>query len=305
MIITLTGANHYLIKQTVDALAAEFESKHGAFGVERVSGEDADVGRLADLMQGASLFAAERLVVLSDASLNKPLWERLGKQLEHVPAQTTLVLVEPTLDKRTKTYKALRAGSDFREFAEPGEGELIRWAASYAKELGGQLEVPVARQLVERVGTDQWRLANELDKLVQFAPQISVAALDALVESTPQASAFELLDAVLARQPQRAQELLARLQLNEDPYRFLGLLISQVHALAVVQAAGQTPADAIASAAGLHPFVVRKSQSLARKLTATHVATMADAVAQCDHQLKSTGIDPWVLVRQCVGKLAV
>lgn len=304
MIITLTGNNDYLIKQTLAQLADQFVNKFGVHSVERVSGEELDPSRLSELLQGTSLFAAERLVVMRDAAKNKALWDALADWLQRIPAETTLAIVEPVPDKRTKTYKLLAKLSDMRELGDRSESELVAWLQQLVASLGGNLDTPTARYLVNQVGTDQWRLSQEVEKLVNFDPAITTASIDELVEATPQASAFELLDGALGRKPKIVKSLLEKLTTTEDPYRFFGLLTSQVQALAVVKSAGDRTADTIAKEAGLHPFVVRKTQGLARSVESADVKAIIDSVALCDTQLKSTGADPWMLLEQCLSKLA-
>ncbi len=145
---------------------------------------------------------------------------------------------------------------------------------------------------------------NEIEKLASYQPQITRVAIDDLVEANPQADAFAVLDATFAGDAKKCAQLLATLKTGEDPYKFFGLLASQTHALAIIAAAGARPADQIAKIAGLHPFVVRKTQPLANKLGAKRVARITQIVADCDWQLKSTGADPWQLVEVALQKIA-
>lgn len=301
----LTGPNDFLLKQTLDQLVATFVNKFGAHGVERVSGEELDTRRLGELLQGASLFAAERLVVLRDALANKALWEALGEWVEQVPAETTLAVVEPSPDKRTKTYKLLTQHGELRTFDDLSEPELVKWLQATARDLGYALDNKVAHYLLQRVGSDQWRLWHELQKLANRSEAIDVQTIDELVEATPQATAFELLDAALAHRTAVVQNKLATVVASEDPYKLFGLLVAQIHALAVAKAApAHALPDTIAKDSGLHPFVIRKSQSLARSLTNADLKRLIAIVALCDEQLKSTGADPWFLLGQCLHKLA-
>jgi DNA polymerase-3 subunit delta len=147
-------------------------------------------------------------------------------------------------------------------------------------------------------------LASELHKLIASGGDITTAKIDELVEPSPQTSAFELLDAVLQGQQVKAVELLARLKASEDPYKLFGLLVSQIQTLAVVaSAAGKAP-DVIAKEAGIHPFVVKKMQPLARRLRYAQLQAVIAAVALADTQMKSTGVEPWVLLATCLGKIA-
>lgn len=304
MIITLTGENTFAIAAAERQLAAAFAEKHGANGIEKVDAEDLTPVRLPDLLQGATLFAPARLVVLKNLGANKPMLDPLTEALRKVPEDTTLVIADGALDKRTKLYKFLKAETNFKEFLALGDAQLASWAQGEATRLGGALGSPEARFLVVRAGHDQWRIAQELEKLVNYQREISHAAIEQLVEPTPEGTAFELLDAALAGKTGEVQKILWALRTNEDPYKLFGLLASQVHALAVVATAGQRTPDAIAKDSGLHPFVVRKTQSVARRLGHERVARIAADVATCDMQLKSTSADPWDLLQLCLQKIA-
>jgi DNA polymerase-3 subunit delta len=305
VIMTLTGENTFAIAAAERQLAAAFTSKHGAHGVERVEAEDLTPARLPDLFQGATLFAPARLVIIRNLGANKPMLESLTEALAHAADDTTVVVADAALDKRTKLYKFLKANSSFKEFSPLGDAQLASWLQGEATRLGGALGAREARHLIDRAGRDQWRLANELDKLVSFAPEVTAGAIDQLVDATPEGTAFELLDAALAGNRPQLQQLFASLKTQEDPYKLFGLLASQVHALAVVATAGARSPDAIAKDAGLHPFVVRKTQAVASRLGVTRVAQIAADVARCDLQLKSTSADPWDVLQLCLQKIAV
>ncbi len=304
MILLLSGANDFAARQALDKLVATMLSRHGAHAIERVDGESLDISRLPDLLQGASLFSSDRLIILRDAGKNKTLWEALGDWAEKVPAEITFVILESSPDKRTRTFKQIQKHGRVHDFPELNEHELAKWAMQTAQEEGGSLDAKTAAYLVRQAGTNQWQLFGELQKLLAAKPTITTGMIDQLVEPNPQTSAFELLDAVLAGGNTKAMQLLARLKTTEDPYKLFGLLVSQIQTLALVTSAqGKTP-DTIAKDAGIHPFVVRKLQPLGRRMKAGQLSSVLAAVALADTQMKSTGGDPWALLGQCLGKIA-
>ncbi|HSE61468.1 MAG TPA: DNA polymerase III subunit delta [Candidatus Saccharimonadales bacterium] len=296
MIITLTGENTFAAKQAEHQLIEAFAAKYGPAGIERVDGEELEVSRLPDLLQGATLFAPVRLVILKNISTNKSLLEPLTTALERTADETTVVIADSTLDKRTKLYKFLKSKSNFQDFTPLDEPKLAAWVQKVAKEYGAVISASDALYLVQRAGRDQWRLTHEVDKLAHYSPQISRETIELLVESAPEGTAFELLDAAMAGKSERVSALLAALKTEEDPYKLFGLLASQVHALAVVSTAGTRSADQIAKDAGIHPFVVRKTQVTANRLGWARIQRITQSVADCDWQLKSTGADPWQLL---------
>lgn len=303
MVITLTG-DEFGIKQALGQLADRFVAKFGPHGYEQVDGEVFDPNNITGLLQGASLFTPQRLVILRDAAKNKPLWDALGDWVEKVPVETTLIIIEPELDRRTKTYKTLKSKTEFKEFAPASGAQLVQWLQAEAKKLGAEIKSADAQYLIERTAGDQWRLSHEITKLASYKDGITHKAIDELVEPSAEGSAFELLDAALGGDQVKVQKLVASLKTQEDPYKLFGLLASQVHALAVIAVAGDRTADQIAKDSGLHPFVVRKSQGVAKKLGAARIGEIVQQLASCDVQLKSTGTDPWFLLGLMFKKLA-
>ncbi len=304
MILTLTGENTYAVAMAERQLVAAFIAKHGANGVERVDAEELTPMRLPDLLQGATLFAPIRLVVVKNLAANRQIHESLATTLANLADGTTVVIADSSLDKRTKLYKFLKAKSDFKDFAQPDAPKLVAWVQQAVQDAGAAISRADAQYLVQRAGHDQWRLHNEIEKLASYQPDVNRGVIDGLVEPSPEGTAFELLDAALAGHTKKVATIIAALKTEEDPYKLFGLLASQVHALAVVSAGGSRSPDHIAKDAGLHPFVVRKTQAAARRLGPARIRRITQVVADCDWHLKSTGADPWQLLHTTLQKIA-
>lgn len=302
--ITLTGENSFAAIQAERQIVQAFVKEHGPHGLERLDAESLTPERLPDLLQGVNLFAPARLVVIKNLAAAKVIHDPLLAALEHVADGITVAISDPLLDKRTKLYKFLQKNSTFKEFSVLTDAQLVAWLQGQAKQQGAELGTAEAKHLLARAGRDQWRLANEIEKLAICSVSISAQDIDRLVEPDPEGTAFDLLEAALAGKYTAISRGIAALKTKEDPYKIFGLIASQVHALAVVAAAGTRNSDAIAKDAGLHPFVVRKTQSAAKKLGQTRIARIAADVAGCDAALKSTGADPWDLLRLCLQKIA-
>lgn len=300
MVVLLCGSNNFLLTQALEARVAEFRIAHGAHSVERLTGEQITLEQLSSLLGNLSLFAPKRLIVIREAQANKLVWDRLATLFEHIPSEITLVLVEPNPDKRTKTYKWCEAAKVIQEFGEQTPVQLTRWLQDVANEAGGTISAQLSAMLVQRVGTDQWRLWHELHKLLAYNPTITQEAIEGLVESNPQASAFDLIDAVFAGSNTKSDQLLNYLSLNEDPYKFMGLLVAQLHALALLVSGSPKPIEQIAKDSGAHSFVLRKMQPLAKTQTVVLLSELISLVARCDEQLKSTNLEPWLIIAQCL-----
>lgn len=291
MIYLLTGENTFEIEQRLAEIVADFEGD-----VERVDGSELTPEQLPDLLAGVTLFSSKRLVVIKNVSANKTVWTALGDWLEK-DIDNDLVFVEPKPDKRTKTYKLLEKHADVSVAKDLQPFEAARWVGNEAKKRELELSTDTAQFLVDYVGVDQWRLSTELDKLALAGKPINNELIRELVEPTPQATSFELLDAAFAGRHDEVKQLLNTVARQEDPYMFFGLLAGQVYALALAKTAGATSLDTVAKTAGIHPFVLKKVGSLARNLDVSDVKQMVAKLAELDVNLKSRSVEPWTQIQ--------
>lgn len=292
MIKLFTGSNAFAIKQAVnDVVAANPQAS-----LERVEAMELKPGDMPQLLMGASLFSSDKLVIIEELSKNKAIWTGIDELLSGVPDEITLLLVESTPDKRTKAYKWLQKNAEIREFNELDERAAAEWLQTEARNSDVELQPEAARYLVQYVGLDQWRLKGELEKLLLAEVPITKELIQDVTEPHPQATAFELLDAAFGGDQDTLERLLAIVSRSEDPYKFFGLLASQVFALVAVKSAGQRGSDEVAKDLGLHPFVVRKLGGLADRLNQAKINQVVETLAKGDEQLKTTGAEPWQLI---------
>jgi DNA polymerase-3 subunit delta len=302
MIRFLYGENDYALTRAAGRLTDVFVEEHGVHSLAQYEGEDVQPKDLPQLLQGQSLFADAKLSVIRGASSNKVLWESLGDYLE-TAGDVDLLLLESKPDKRTRTFKWLQKNAETKECKLLDERETISWLETEARRLGIECNHETARFLVHYSGTEQWRLHNDLTKLALAEKPLSKELITELIEPHPSASVFDLLDAILTGRKDDAQRLLEIVRAYEDSYKFMGLFISQLYALAVCVVADHRPSQQIAKDAGIHPYVAQKTQNLARNVDKDRLVQIVDRVEECDAALKSTGGDPWTLITATVGRL--
>lgn len=146
--------------------------------------------------------------------------------------------------------------------------------------------------LVLRIGINQLRLKNELDKLLSFNPKVDRQSIELLTTASSQSTTFDLLDAALGGKTKKALELYQdQRRQRVEPQAILALLAWQLHVLATVKAAGDRSPDQVAKDAKLNPYVVRKTASLARGLSMTSIKELVAATFNLDRRLKRETID--------------
>lgn len=292
MITVLSGENSFTLQRDLRNIVREFVSEHSDIALEQLDGEESEYDRMREAMQSLPFLASKKLVVLRNASANKQFVESSDKLLSELPDTTDVVIIETKLDKRTAYYKLLKKQKNFQQYDELDTHALARWLVSFAKEQGATITQSDAAYLIDRVGLNQQLLSNEIAKLGQYDKSITRQTIDVLTEKTPQSTIFELLDAALAGNAKKALELYREQRaMKVEPQQILALLGWQLHVLALVKAAGDRDPGQIAKDARINPYVVRKSQDIARRMSLVELKILIHETLALDIRLKSESID--------------
>lgn len=292
MIVTLSGSNDLLRHRELTQLVATFEAEYGDMAIERFDGDETTADRMRESLQSTPFLSARKLVILREPGKQKAFTEHIAVIVEDIAETTDLIIYEPKLDKRISYYKTLKKATDFREYGDLDAQQLSQWAVAYATDQEATLRPADARFLIDRIGTNQQLLRNELDKLISYNSVISRDTIELLTERLPQSTIFELLDAAFSGNEQRAFSLYQEQRsLKVEPQAIIALIAWQLHILTVIKAADTRSVDQIAKEARLNPFVIRKSQGLVRHTTLQQLKQWIADLLGLDMQLKRTAID--------------
>lgn len=292
MIILFSGPNDYAITQELKNLKTSFAEANGEDSINHFQADNLEETNLANLIMGGSLFSQARLLIIENLTNNKDIARRLDQYLGQVPEDVTLVITDNKPDKRTSWYKLINKIGKIQEFFELSDYQAVTWVEQYVKNKKGRINHKLANFLVERVGTNQWSLSNEIDKLLTFDSNVTEETIEQLVEINPRDTIFQLLDAVVKADTKRAHRLYNQLQIKEiDAHQFIGMMAWQLHNMLIVRTNFELNDREVASRAGLSPFVVEKNRKLVTKLTLRNIKNMIDLSIKTDFKLKQTGSD--------------
>jgi DNA polymerase-3 subunit delta len=306
MIVTLTGENDAERSAELVRIVCAFVEQYDDMAVERLDGEEATYDRMAAAAESVPFLVPRKLVVLRMPSLNKEFAEKFGDFVHRIADTSDVVLVEPKLDKRLTYYKQLKELTEFREFAILGTENLVQYVQDYAKEQGGSIAPSAARVLVERTALTQLGLRHEIDKLLSYDSHITEQSIELLTEKTPQSTVFDLLEAAFAGNTKSTLALYEEQRaLKVEPQQIIAMLAWQLYALALVKSAQRRSVDEIARETKLKPFVIRKSQDLARSISLVRLKELVTQLREFDVRTKSEGIIADEAVRYYLLQLAL
>lgn len=293
MITWLVGENSFEVREALKKIETNFNGL-----AEKIDGSELALAQLPDILMGVSLFSSERLVIIRDITTNSFLWEKISDWLPRINDDIHVVFIDTKPDKRTTSYKALKAAAEIQEYpawTERDTSKAEQWLDTRAKNQNVKIGRTEIRQLVNRVGVDQWKLASALEML-SLADEITSKTIDDIIPANPTENVFQLLDLALDGNGRGVAQSIKTLSLQEDPYAIFGLVSSQVLTLAAVTFA-ESP-DAVAKDFAVHPFVASKLTRHAKSLGKAKVAHIVELCAQTDADFKRSKAEPWLLIER-------
>ena len=310
MIVSLVGNNPIRIAEELAALR-----KQNSAEVERFDGETLTESSLFSVVSGATLFANTRFVIIKNLSLNTRVWDMLLAQANRVSSDTTVVLIDDKLDKRTKSYKQLQKitkSIDTSPMTDKHHNDALEWLRQQARKQSISLSQKQVDNLVRRAYVpaergytiDQRKLLVVL-KSMQGLDAVTDETIDTLMPPAPGESVFELIAIAASGNQARIAAMMTSMKLVDDPHRVFALLASQwaqLVMLAVGQGASSMP---IASELGIHPFVAQKMQQTARSFTRSQLSAITHRMADLDIAMKRSKIEPWNAVERAVFAIAL
>ena len=288
------GPNTYLMRRQIDQMVAAFIKKTGSdLGLERLNGATAKPPQVRAALQAAPFLSTSRLVIVDGLAGNKATFEKLGNPLELVPSTTVAVFVEPAVDQRTTAFKTLGGATKVVKFEPQTSAQLMLWCKRQIEAAGGTAERGAVGELLQLAGEDQWRLSEEIAKLMNYSTQVSIESVRELVVASTDATIFELVEAMTGGRTADAYAAKAALtRQKQDDIYVLSMIQWQLRnlLLAKVAPSGISQAD-LAKKAGMSPFVAGKMQSAARGHTVEMLTSGLKLAIDYEFEIKS-GLRP-------------
>lgn len=250
-----------------------------------------------------------RLVIIDNilSGSKKELQEQICESLKKVPSSTVLLFTETKPDKRLSLFKKLLKVDKVQEFPVLEDIQVKRWIKAEAETRGGQIDSESVNLLFEKVGSDLWRLSNEIDKLISYDKKITAENIDLLVQSQVDQDIFRLVDALGAKNFKNALKETVRLeQTAGNEFYIFTMIIYQYRNLLIVkdlQERNIHNSYAIAKASGLNPYVAQKTLAQTSRFTPVELKKAYATLLDFDAKLKTGKIEGKAAISLLLAKL--
>lgn len=296
------GENTFLIQEKVKSLETKFKAVQGdGAGIIKLEGERITQAEIIEAVFTLSFFENKKLVEIKNLLIGKSpvdLREFILKNLEKMPAETIVIFIEEGLpDMRTALFKALNRPRFAQKFSDLSSTELNQWIKTKVTELGGQITAEAVSKLILFVGSDLWRLGQEIEKLVLYRQEnetIKPADVDSLVWAENNQNVFDFIDTLAGKNQAKAVSIFHRLVASGQNEQYLfSMMVYQYRQMLIVAdlIAGNVPAGSIASKAKIHPFVVKKILSVLQHYDQNELERIYQKLKDCDASIKSGEVE--------------
>jgi DNA polymerase-3 subunit delta len=200
----LTGEEPFFIDRiTTHITDNALKEEEKAFNQTILYGRDSDIRTILSSAKRFPMMASRQVIVVREAQQLKSL-DGLDTYLA-APVPTTVLVFAykyKKIDKRTKAAKMITEKTVFLESNKLREDKVSAWISGYLKEIGCQADVKSAALLVDFLGNDLGRIANEIDKLLLTMPagsrQITPELIEKNIGISKDYNTFELTKALSA-----------------------------------------------------------------------------------------------------------
>lgn len=310
MIYLFYGEDTYRLQKRLNEIMAAHQGAAGDINISKIS-EKYDFSVIKNEAESLPFLSDKRLLVVSNAlkSKDKILTTSLTKWLGTLTTENDLVFVEDEApDQRTSLYKTLVKVGKIEIFAELKPFEAISWIKTQVTAKKATIEADADSLLQLYCGSDLNRLSNEIDKLVDYDPDITKITVEKLVDAGFWGTIFELTDALSEKRSKKALDLLLKmLDSGEKEIYLVSMLARQVRNLLIVKDLSEhrLSESEIVGKTHLHPFVIKKSLSQSRNFTKNQLLTLHGNLVGLDLAMKSTSTDPRILLQKFVVEMTI
>lgn len=336
MIIFLHGPDTYRSRAKLREFVGMYRGKYGSGLAESTIYAPQDgFGAFWDRFGDRSLFAPKRLIVVERALESKDFLRDLGAKKNRAvisdDAQAFIVFWDEALAGSVKESSVIEKLAEKKQEFSFLRGPAFRaWVLKLAQSHGVSFEPKALALFSQWREGDSWQAANDIQKLRAYIGGGTIKQFDVEMLTPPpqQVQIFSTIDSLFAGEVKNSlSQIEGHIKAGDDPLYLLAMIARQMRIVAAVKSqtesvalstsiarfpqpssgqAGQvkTSSNKKGFLAGVHPFVLRKTSPLARRISWESARELVRAVHETDVSIKQGALDPQLGVELLVLRVA-
>lgn len=286
------GDEAYLRENYKKALIKALVSPGDNLNYNMFRGADTNIKDVISLAVTLPFMAEKRVVLVQDSELFNKSSDELAEYIENPSTDTVLIFEEEKVNANNRSFKAAKGGGYCVKAERYDPKKLPGWVAADFKRYGKRVSGSAVDLLIERAGSDMTTLDMEVTKLVSYVGEREGVFDDdvmKMVHRSPSATVFQMVEAVVDRQLDRAVGLYYdMLSGDESPFGIRSLIERHFRILLVVKDMAEKGADnkEISSAAGISEKIVWKYEKQAKKYSRVKIKNVLGECVKTEKDIK-------------------
>lgn len=300
MILFLYGKDEYRMKEKMKEIVESYKkSNKNCLGLVFFDCQKDNFKNFEDSSKQTSMFKEKKLFVLinpfSDSSFRESFLEK--KEYFLNSEDIFIFLQEGEVLKSNLLFKFLEKNSKTQKFDFLTGQKLKNWIIKRVNSQKSKIEAEAISLLLNYIGSDLWRMGNEVDKLSNFKKDQTIKKEDVsfLVRANIETDIFKTIDSIAQKKKDVALSLLKKhINKGDSPLYLISMINYQFRNLLIVKdfIEKRLPYGAIAKKSGLHPFVVKKTFYLCQKFSFEEIKKIYKNILKTDMEIKVGKISP-------------
>ncbi len=304
----LHGEENFFIDKISDALENNvLEESERGFNQHIFYGKDINSIQILGQSRQYPMMSDRQFVLIKEAQQiadfgQEGTFAQWEMYLQNPALSTILVLAHKhkTLAKNTKLYKLLEKIAVVFESKKIYENQVPAWIVDYLKPHKRDISAQATQLLVESLGVDLGKIAQELDKLMLNVPKntkIDPQAVETYIGISKEYNIFEFQKAIAEKNTLKIQQIIRYWEANPKKQSLIPTLATLFgfffKALVFYQekTAGKSNDDThLASTMKISPYALRDYKTLIGNYSLQNIKKIVGFVAEAD--LQSKGILP-------------
>ena len=316
MLIFLYGQDTYRSREELKGIIKKQEKASlNWFNFVRIDTSDKETKVFEQIRQTTntvSMFGSRKLIIIEnifliDEELQGSVLEFLKQKNLETNKDIIIVFWSEEVNKQSNLFKFLKTRVECQEFIFLKGYQLRSWIKDYIKEQKGKIENSAIEKLIEYVGSDLWRITNEINKLLNYDKLIKLENIELLVKPEIDLKIFNLIDAMGYKNKNKALKLFKQyLEKGENENYVLSMFIYQIRNLIKVKTyefRRELSANLHANKLGMHPYVFQKSRDQAKNFSFEELKKIYHRLLAIDLDIKTGKTDATTALELFLAKL--
>lgn len=294
----LMGEEPYYIDKVSDYIEKNIlEESEKGFNLQVMYGRDVTVDDIIGAAKRYPMMAEKQVIIVKEAQDLSRSIEKLVAYANQPQPTTVLVLnyKYKKLDKRKKLHKAIAKTGLVFESKKLYDNKVGDWILRVLSGKNYQIAPKAAQMLVDFLGTDLSKIANELDKLMLILPKETIITdvhIEENIGISKDFNNFELLKAVGDKNVVKANRIInyfVNNPKNNPTVMTISLLNNFFTKLLLFHGLQNKSKDAVSRALGVNIYFVEDYFSASRNYPMRKVAQVIAILRDADVKSKGVG----------------